>query len=361
MHLVPNFRSKPQTLWNHLKYPFPCVDPKLDHPVVVPQKPYSGKKESIVCKVALIPGGVRGMGYNIAEAFLDAGTKAVIFGDTKIEDCKKAVHKLNEKYGEPRAFYQACDISKKRDMDVLFQTAKEKFNEIDFVVNNADIDDDWDKTMYFNLDGLVRGTLLGFKYMGRQTGGKGGFIINISSILGLQPCHLSPIYSGTKHFGIGFSRSMGDKYFYDKSKVKVVTLCPGITDSSKERIGTLIEIKEKSAECPCSIPNLPSQDPTEIGKGILTMLEDAENGSVWVSEGKDFYKALIPDRRALRASGKSDDECNRRKWQSDDDCGKENPCKLITPKKKKNKCEKEEKKAPCDRENPCRKQNNTCK
>ncbi|XP_023019737.1 15-hydroxyprostaglandin dehydrogenase [NAD(+)] [Leptinotarsa decemlineata] len=321
------------------------------HPALFSKTPYS--KKSVVCKVALITGGVRGIGYNIAEGLLDVGTKAVIFGDAKTEDCKEAVCKLNEKYGEPRAFFQTCDISKKSDLEKLFKTVKEKFNKIDFVVNNADIDEEWDKTMYVNLNGLVRGTLLGFKYMGAQSGGKGGYIINVSSILGLQPFFASPIYSGTKHFGIGFSRSMGDKYFYDRSKVKVMTLCPSITNTTKNRKDGLPEFKDLASDGARSIRRLTSQDPSEIGKGLLTMLEDAENGSVWVSEGKDFYKARIPDRRTLRLS--------TRPGGTAGDCGKENPCKVKVPKKKKDKCEKEVKKAPCDRDNPCRRQNNTCK
>lgn len=43
--------------------------------------------------------------------------------------------------------------------------------------------------------------------MGKDTGGKGGVIVNVSSIAGLQAIPNCPIYSTTKHAIIGFSRS----------------------------------------------------------------------------------------------------------------------------------------------------------
>lgn len=83
-----------------------------------------------------------------------------------------------------------------------------------------------------NVAALVRGTLLGLEYMGKHKKGKGGHIINVASIYGLQGLSGSPIYCGTKHFVIGFSRSIGDKYYGQLTGVKVMTVCPGVTDTS---------------------------------------------------------------------------------------------------------------------------------
>jgi len=56
---------------------------------------------------------------------------------------------------------------------------------------------------------VVRGTLLGLQYMGKDEGGKGGVVVNIASILGLAPFSGSPIYTASKHAVIGLSRSFG--------------------------------------------------------------------------------------------------------------------------------------------------------
>jgi len=56
---------------------------------------------------------------------------------------------------------------------------------------------------------VVRGTLLGLQYMGKDEGGKGGLVINIASNLGLDPIAGSPVYVATKHAVIGLTRSFG--------------------------------------------------------------------------------------------------------------------------------------------------------
>jgi len=55
---------------------------------------------------------------------------------------------------------------------------------------------------------VVRGTLLGLQYMGKDEGGNGGVVVNIASILGLAPLAGSPVYVATKHAVIGHTRSL---------------------------------------------------------------------------------------------------------------------------------------------------------
>jgi 15-hydroxyprostaglandin dehydrogenase (NAD) len=56
---------------------------------------------------------------------------------------------------------------------------------------------------------VVRGTLLGFQYMGKDEGGNGGVVVNIASTAGLGPFAGAPIYVATKHAVIGLTRSFG--------------------------------------------------------------------------------------------------------------------------------------------------------
>lgn len=58
--------------------------------------------------------------------------------------------------------------------------------------------------------GLVHATLLGVELMGKATRADrldGGVIINIASLVGLDPWHLLPIYTASKHAIVGFSRA----------------------------------------------------------------------------------------------------------------------------------------------------------
>ena len=56
---------------------------------------------------------------------------------------------------------------------------------------------------------VVRGTLLGLQYMGKDEGGKGGVVVNIASVVGLAPLAASPVYVATKHAIVGLTRSFG--------------------------------------------------------------------------------------------------------------------------------------------------------
>lgn len=79
---------------------------------------------------------------------------------------------------------------------------------------------------------MVRGTLLALKHMGKDNGGKGGAIVNLASMLALQAQEGCPVYAGTKHFVLGFSRSMGKPFYFKKHGVNIMALCPGITDTT---------------------------------------------------------------------------------------------------------------------------------
>jgi len=63
--------------------------------------------------------------------------------------------------------------------------------------------------IWFLQNSVVRGTLLGFQYMGKDEGGKGGVVVNTASIAGLRPTATLPVYVATKHAVIGLSRSFG--------------------------------------------------------------------------------------------------------------------------------------------------------
>lgn len=54
--------------------------------------------------------------------------------------------------------------------------------------------------------------------MGKHKGGKGGTIINMSSIAGLQSTPLAPIYAGTQFAIVGFTLSLQVKIGYDFDK-----------------------------------------------------------------------------------------------------------------------------------------------
>ena len=142
-------------------------------------------------KVAIVTGSNRGIGKGIAIAFAKEGCKVVVSNYKKDSEGEKAVNEI-EKLGSNAIFVKA-DVSKGNDMKDLVKKAVEKFGKLDIMVNNAGIlvsgsvkeltEKDWDRQMSVNLKGAFFGTKYAVEQMVKQ--GKGGRIINISSIAGL--------------------------------------------------------------------------------------------------------------------------------------------------------------------------------
>ncbi|WP_368505429.1 SDR family oxidoreductase [Alkalihalophilus sp. As8PL] len=141
-------------------------------------------------KVAIITGGGRGLGKQIAEAFADAGCHIVLCS-RKIEACHETVEQLKNK--GVNALALSCDVTNKEDVDRTVEAAINQFEKVDILVNNsgttwgAPVEDmpeeAWNKVMNVN----VKGTFLMSQKVGQHMiPRKTGKIINISSVAGIK-------------------------------------------------------------------------------------------------------------------------------------------------------------------------------
>ncbi len=142
-------------------------------------------------KVAIVTGSNRGIGKGIAIAFAKEGCKVVVNNFKEDSEGKEVVNEI-KKLGIDAIFVKA-DVSKDKDMKNLVKKTVEKFGKLNVMVNNAGIlvsggvkdltEKEWDRQMAVNLKGVFFGTKYAIEQMRKQ--GKGGRIINISSIAGL--------------------------------------------------------------------------------------------------------------------------------------------------------------------------------
>ncbi|HEY49754.1 MAG TPA: SDR family oxidoreductase [Dehalococcoidia bacterium] len=163
-------------------------------------------------RVALVTGGVQGIGLGIAEAFLDAGAKVAI-SDINGEGLKAKVRELQGRFGE-NVYGITADCSQEDDIVRMVAEAVGKFGVIDILVNNAGrggmhyfwemAAHEWDEVVDLNLRGAFLCTREVTKVMLEK--GTKGKIINIASTNAILPTTGIAAYCASKGGLLMFTR-----------------------------------------------------------------------------------------------------------------------------------------------------------
>jgi NAD(P)-dependent dehydrogenase (short-subunit alcohol dehydrogenase family) len=188
-------------------------------------------------KVALITGGSRGLGREMALAFAEHGAHVAI-ASRKIEQCEQTAREVEAR--GVQAYAQACHVAKWADLDALVEGVYARFGRVDILVNNAGLsplypaldevsEELFDKVIGINLKGPFRLSALVAK---RMAAGDGGSIINVSSTASVTPSPRSEPYGAAKAGLNALTRSLAYAY---GPKVRVNCIMPGpfMTDISK--------------------------------------------------------------------------------------------------------------------------------
>ena len=141
-------------------------------------------------KVAIVTGGVRGIGYAVARRFLDEGARVVI-ADIDDVDGPRAAKELGV-FGPAR--YVECDVGERLDVRNMIAATLDVFGDVDVLVNNAGIvakgdfldlsEDDFDRVLRTNLKGAFLCSQAVARHMIEKVEAEGepGTIINLSSV-----------------------------------------------------------------------------------------------------------------------------------------------------------------------------------
>jgi len=183
-------------------------------------------------KVAVITGGVSGIGLGTVELFVAEGAQVVA---ADIQDEKGAM--LEQRFpGKVR--YAHCDVTKEAEIKAAIDLAAAEFGGLDILFNNAGISDamrsigeiDAD-TWNWIFEILVRGPALGLKHAAPLMVARGGgSIINTASIAGLQAGYGPIAYSSAKAAVIHMSRVAAAQL--SPQKIRVNAICPGLIATS---------------------------------------------------------------------------------------------------------------------------------
>jgi NAD(P)-dependent dehydrogenase (short-subunit alcohol dehydrogenase family) len=205
-------------------------------------------------KVALVTGGSRGLGLQIAEALGEMGAKLALTARKK-DELDSAVGRLKNQGIQAVPF--VCDIGKREAIAPVADEVLGKFGKVDILVNNAGATwgapaethplDAWDKLVNVNLSGLFALTQI----IARQSmiPAKWGRIINVASVAGLMGQDprfaATAAYTATKHGVVGLTRQLAAEW--GVHGITVNAICPGFFPSKMTR-GVLDKISASIIE-----------------------------------------------------------------------------------------------------------------
>jgi NAD(P)-dependent dehydrogenase (short-subunit alcohol dehydrogenase family) len=239
-------------------------------------------------KVAVVTGGSRGLGREIALAFAARGADVVI-ASRKLDACSELAARIRSEFGR-RALPVGFHAGRWDDADGLVAAVYEEFGRCDVLVNNAgssplypslaEISEElFDKVVSVNFRGPFRLCAL---FGERMAAGDGGSIINISSIAAVAPGPHELIYAGAKAalnaITIGIARA-----YAPSVRANVIMPGPFLTDISKA--WDMDAFDEHVAP---TIPLRRAGDPHEIVGAALYLASDASsytNGAVIKVDG----------------------------------------------------------------------------
>ncbi|MEM7002775.1 MAG: SDR family oxidoreductase [Pseudomonadota bacterium] len=188
-------------------------------------------------QVALVTGGSRGLGREMALALARRGADVVV--TSRKADACEAVAQEIEAMGRQAMAY-GCHVGHWDELGGLVDTAYDRFGKVDVLINNAgmsplyekltDVSEDlFDKVVGLNLKGPFRLMALVGERM--QAAGSGS-IINISSTASLNPSPDSEPYGAAKSGLNALTRSFAFAYG-PEVRVNCIVAGPFLTDISK--------------------------------------------------------------------------------------------------------------------------------
>jgi 3-oxoacyl-[acyl-carrier protein] reductase len=182
-------------------------------------------------KVILISGSAHGLGKSIARSFLSEQA-IVIITDIDNSRIKNTIGEFSKDFDKSQFDSFTGNLTKSVEIDKCVEFVTGRFGKIDICVANLGsgrgtqgwkiADDEWERMLSLNFDGARK---LTNSVVPRMIENKGGSIIYISSIAGIEVIGAPVQYSVAKASLIAYAKNLSKSL--GKHKIRVNTVCPG--------------------------------------------------------------------------------------------------------------------------------------
>lgn len=228
-------------------------------------------------KIGLVTGAGSGIGRAIACRFAVEGASLVL-SDVSAAGLQETAAMIAESGGH--SISALGDVSIRADADRMVQAAVDRWGHLDIVVNNAGItgsrqamlahltpDEEWDRVMAVNVNGIFRVASAAIRQMLTQDGGT---IINIASVAGFVPFPARAAYDTSKGAVIAFTRALA--LDYAANHIRVNAICPGMVETAMTR--WRLDIPELRQQVLDRIPWGRVGQPEEIASAAVYLASD---------------------------------------------------------------------------------------
>ncbi len=227
---------------------------------------------------AIITGGSRGLGKEMAEALAEAGASLMLCA-RRAEWLDETVNEFRERGFEAESML--CDTSAADQVQAVVDRTVEKFGKVDILVNNAGISwgampeqmplEKWQKVLDVNLTGCFLFAQAAGREMLKQ---ESGSIINITSVSGITSSANGPYYAGyvaSKAGLIGLTRELAASW--GRKGIRVNAIAPGFFRS--RLADPVIDIYESSIRETNPIPRIGEEG--ELKGAAVFLASDASS------------------------------------------------------------------------------------
>ncbi|AZO25295.1 glucose 1-dehydrogenase [Mesorhizobium sp. M1E.F.Ca.ET.045.02.1.1] len=184
-------------------------------------------------KTAVVTGASGGIGAAMAKRFAAEGSAVVVSAiDPRVDEVAASLKASGAKVASMR-----MDVTKKDEVEALYDLAEKEFGRVDISVQNAGVitiarieamtEAEWDKVMAVNTKGVFLCCQEAIARMRKH--GQGGRLINTASGQARQGFIYTPHYAASKFGVVGITQSLAKEVA--KEKITVNAICPGIIDT----------------------------------------------------------------------------------------------------------------------------------